>query len=66
MPASWSVKKRDKFRGTPHRQKPDLDNLTKALLDAALPKTDAEIWSLSAFKVWADEGSIEVSLENPF
>lgn len=34
MPKSWSNKKRNDLDGTAHQSKPDIDNLTKALLDA--------------------------------
>jgi len=60
MPRSWSNKKRAGMNGQPHQQKPDLDNLIKALLDA-VHKEDCEIWSLSAEKRWAEVGSIEVN-----
>ena len=60
MPVSWSKKKRSEMDGQPHKQKPDLDNLIKALLDA-VHKEDCEIWSLSAEKRWSESGSIEVN-----
>lgn len=34
MPKSWSKTKRAQYVGQPHQQKPDKDNLEKALLDA--------------------------------
>src|SRR5690554_3514466 len=43
MPKSWSKKKRDAMRGAPHQQRPDKDNLEKALLDAIFEE-DARIW----------------------
>jgi Holliday junction resolvase RusA-like endonuclease len=36
MPPSWSKKKRALHDGTPHRQKPDIDNLVGGLLDGVL------------------------------
>lgn len=36
MPPSWSKKKRALHDGTPHRQKPDIDNLIGGLLDGVL------------------------------
>lgn len=36
MPPSWSNKKRALHDGTPHRQKPDIDNLVGGLLDGVL------------------------------
>lgn len=59
MPKSWSKKKREEMDGQPHKQKPDLDNLLKALLDAVHDE-DCAVWSLSASKRWAKEGGIEV------
>jgi len=59
MPQSWSKKKRDAMRGQPHQQKPDIDNLLKALLDAIFDE-DERVWSISCSKKWADEGSIIV------
>lgn len=34
MPASWSQKKRVAMNGQAHQQKPDADNMIKALMDA--------------------------------
>lgn len=56
MPTSWSKRKRDSMRGKPHRQRPDLDNLEKALLDAVLTE-DSAVHTMHADKTWADEGS---------
>ena len=41
MPASWSKKKRSAHAGQYHAQKPDADNVTKAVLDAL---TDCGAW----------------------
>lgn len=46
--------------GHPHRQRPDLDNLIKGLLDAVF-RDDAHVHEIQASKVWADEGSIYVA-----
>ena len=59
MPKSWSKKKRENMRGRPHRQKPDVDNLCKALLDA-LYTDDCVVWDIAIRKIWGDEGSIEI------
>lgn len=60
MPASWSKAKRAATRGQPHQQRPDLDNMLKALMDAVLPE-DCSIWLLgSVQKRWADSGAIEI------
>ena len=60
MPKSWSRKKREQLDGQPHLQKPDLDNLAKALLDAFYrDRDDAHVWRFSAIeKRWAEEGCI--------
>ena len=60
MPRTWSKKDKLRLANTPHRQKPDIDNLLKALLDA-LCEDDSYIYSVSAKKYWAHEGRIEIS-----
>ena len=45
MPTSWSKKKKAEMEGRPHQQKPDADNLAKALMDAAC-NDDAYIWHM--------------------
>lgn len=57
MPKSWSKKKRLKMVDTYHKQVPDLDNLIKALGDAVY-QDDSCISSISASKVWSEEGGI--------
>lgn len=59
MPESWSTKKRTLYNGKPHKQKPDIDNLLKAFLDA-LVKNDSTIYKVAAKKLWARKGSIDV------
>ena len=61
MPSNWSKKKRIAMDGKPHTQRPDIDNLIKALLDA-VHKEDCHIWRLSAEKLWGEKGSITVQL----
>lgn len=58
-PVSWSNKKRLASIGTPHNQKPDIDNLIKAVLDTLAPD-DKAIWRVYAEKYWASEGGIEI------
>lgn len=43
--------------GLPHKQKPDLDNLVKGLLDAVLAE-DSHVWMIQAEKRWAFAGEI--------
>lgn len=65
MPRSWSKKKRLEMIGKGHQQKPDIDNLVKALLDA-LHIEDKHIYHLAdTGKWWSDAGYIEVLINNP-
>lgn len=59
MPVSWSKTKKSRFRGRPHQQKPDKDNLEKALFDA-MRMEDKAIWDSASVKLWSDAGSILV------
>ncbi|WP_426817657.1 RusA family crossover junction endodeoxyribonuclease [Winslowiella sp. 2C04] len=60
MPDSWSKKKRAAMNGMPHQQKPDKDNLEKALLDAIFDD-DARIWDGRVTKIWGERGSIQIT-----
>jgi Holliday junction resolvase RusA-like endonuclease len=57
MPESWSLKKKEKMNGMPHKSRPDIDNILKGLMDA-LRKEDGDIWSIKAEKRYAFKGSI--------
>lgn len=59
MPLSWSAKKRSEWAGKPHMNKPDKDNLEKALLDS-IYKDDSVVWSGWVEKRWAETGAITV------
>lgn len=59
MPIPTGKKKYRERIGTPHRQRPDLDNLCKSLFDA-LFDDDAHIWDVRLTKTWAEQGSITV------
>lgn len=59
MPSSWSQKKKAQMDGQPHLQKPDIDNLVKAVLDAVLEE-DSHVWSISAEKRWSYMPSIVI------
>lgn len=58
MPDSWSEKKKKKMDGERHRQKPDFDNILKAVWDA-LEDDDSHISGVGASKkCWGREGRI--------
>jgi len=57
MPDSWSEKKKARMNGMPHKSKPDIDNITKAFMDA-LRKEDHEVWKINAQKRHAYKGAI--------
>jgi Holliday junction resolvase RusA-like endonuclease len=59
MPKSWSNARKSKMDGTAHRQKPDIDNLVKALADACF-EDDSLIHTIAARKVWAQRGEIRI------
>lgn len=59
MPASWSQKKRAQTAGTPHQQRPDVDNFHKGLLDAALAE-DCRVWDHRITKIWGEQGGITI------
>lgn len=59
MPKSWSEKKKRNLQFTPHKSKPDLDNLIKALMDS-LKKQDSDVYQITAEKRYDYEGSIVI------
>lgn len=59
MPDSWSKKKRAQFIGQPHQQKPDVDNLHKALMDAVFDD-DSAVWDARITKIWGEKGQIRI------
>lgn len=63
MPTSWPGKKRTALMGMPHEQKPDRDNLEKALLDSVYGE-DCQVWDGRSTKIWGPQGMIIVSREN--
>lgn len=62
MPKSWSKKKKAKLQGQPHTQRPDIDNLIKAILDGLLEE-DSGVHTIQAQKLWAKSGKILISSE---
>lgn len=59
MPKSWPKARKLKMAGLPHEQKPDVDNLIKALLDG-LYTDDSVVSDIRISKVWAATGAIAV------
>lgn len=59
MPKSWSKKKRFEMMEMPHQQRPDIDNLAKALMDAVL-KEDCAVWEIKLTKIWSTIGYIMI------
>ena len=57
MPKSWSKKKRIEYFNKPHKQKPDIDNLVKGVMDAIF-KEDYHVHTIYAKKIWSNIPSI--------
>jgi Holliday junction resolvase RusA-like endonuclease len=59
MPLSWSKKKKALYAGQYHAQKPDADNVGKAVLDALTDcgawVDDSQVASLPVIKRWAGQ-----------
>jgi Holliday junction resolvase RusA-like endonuclease len=59
MPKSWSEKKKKSMDGQPHKQRPDIDNLIKAIQDTLLEE-DSAVFYVVAVKKWKRKGSIVI------
>lgn len=62
-PKSWSKKRKAACIGTPHVQRPDLDNLEKAVLDGLNEVAfadDCQVAALHSRKWWAEEARTEI------
>lgn len=57
MAESWSKKKKEQMMEHPHRQKPDVDNLFKALSDSVYGE-DCALHDMRITKIWGDTGKI--------
>ena len=57
MPDSWSEKKKERMNGLPHKSTPDVDNLTKAIMDS-WKENDSFVWKMKAEKRWSYRGAI--------
>jgi len=68
IPKSWSRKKKALMRGQFHTQKPDLDNLIKAMKDTLTGHAFTDDCYVASYrrarKEWADKGLIVVELES--
>lgn len=64
MPKSWSKQKKEFMLGGRHQQKPDSDNLAKALLDSLFRDggDDCQVSDLNIKKRWSDKGRIEITI----
>ena len=63
MADSWSVKKKVTKYETFHDQKPDIDNMFKALTDTLFYNTDyndKDIFRINCYKIWDYEWFIEI------
>ena len=63
-PETWSKKaKKDAIENRWKKSKPDIDNLTKGIMDGCTGivwKDDSQVVALSAFKYYAEENSVTV------
>jgi Holliday junction resolvase RusA-like endonuclease len=62
MPPSWKRAKRERMIYTLHRQKPDADNIEKAVLDTLWPKQDAAISWTETRKFWSDRSGLVITI----
>jgi len=60
MPKSWPKKKRAAMELNRHQDKNrnDIDNLIKGVLDALRPNDDSGVWRVLASKRWAVDGLV--------
>ena len=59
MPKSWSKKKKESQNNSAHQQRPDVDNLLKALMDAVYGE-DCGVYDVRISKYWGINGKIIV------
>lgn len=60
FPKSYSKKKCVELAYMPHKQKPDVDNLVKAVLDTFF-KDDSHIYRVDAMKIWGYTGRMTIA-----
>ena len=58
-PKSWSLRKSNLHWGYAHKQRPDIDNLIKAVMDALLEE-DKKVYQITACKYWSVDGLIRL------
>jgi Holliday junction resolvase RusA-like endonuclease len=66
MPKSFSKKKRLDVVDSPHTQRPDIDNLIKAVLDSmngTVISDDSIIWSMTSTKTWRENPCIYIEIK---
>ena len=62
MPKSWSITRKKYYAGTPHLQRPDIDNLFKSVCDAWFDE-DGLVYEIHAQKLWSiGNGKIEIEV----
>lgn len=59
-PRSWSISRTVAAFDKPHQQRPDKDNLEKAILDIFLPEDDSKVYDGRATKQWGVRQNIEI------
>jgi len=65
MPKSWSKGKKEQHEGLFHTSRPDIDNLTKAVLDGLNGVAfvdDGQVAIINAKKVYSDKPSVYVGV----
>lgn len=65
-PKSWSQQKYQEHINTPHTQRPDADNLYKAVADAlngTAYEDDEQVAHAEVWKVWGPQDKIVISVE---
>ena len=62
FPISYTQKQCRELEGSPHRYKPDIDNMVKGFMDC-FGKDDSGVHTIQAQKVWGYEGKIILEFE---
>jgi hypothetical protein len=66
VPKSWSKAKRSECLWNPHTQKPDADNIAKAVMDGmrGLWSDDCIVWNLTVVKFWSEKPQCTIIVES--